>query len=163
MEKNMFTVVFVFSHPMLLNVWREAEKVLAAESISVTLVNQGARIEGEKEITSVFEEADAVYFSGIRHFPNFDTLVSLCKKVPYVVAAGIEATTALGIHDESSVKRVEAYFRAGSVQDLTNAVRFLLYKSGVLQVPPAEPTRRYLFRNASGCWRYVPPGGMRCA
>lgn len=137
-------VLFVFSHPMLFNVWTKARELIDRESIDVTIVNQGACVNSGDEIAYMIARADAVYFSGIRYFPNFDLLVASCKKAAYVLPSGIEATTALDSHDEQAVRRMEGYFTAGSPQDLANAVCFLLHKSGAIKEAPPEPARPHL-------------------
>ena len=144
MEKKMIRVTFVFSHPMLFNVWAEVKKLLIGQSIEVTVVNQGAALDWTTEAPQVIGQADAVYFSGIRHFPNFNILVSSCQNASYVLPSGIEATAALKINDEQAAVCMQAYFKSGTSQDLANAVRFLLYKGGALAEAPAGPTEPLL-------------------
>jgi cobaltochelatase CobN len=140
MDRKLLRAAFVFSHPMLFNVWAKAQEILKEELIETIVVNQGAPVDWQTESGRIIEQADAVYFAGIRHFPNFDTLVSSCKKASYVLPAGIEASAALDVHDEQAANRIETYFKAGSPQDLANAVRFLLYKSGsIANLPPPPP------------------------
>ena len=144
MDKKPFRATFVFSHPMLFNVWAKAQEILREDLIEAIVVNQGAQVDWQSESAVLIEQADAVYFCGIRHFPNFDMLVTSCKKAAYVLPSGIEATAALGLHDEQTANRIEAYFKAGSAQDLANAVRLLLYKSGAISTLPPEPAQPLL-------------------
>lgn len=140
--KKSTIVTFVFSHPALYNVWSKAKEILKGEFIEVSLVSQNACVDWKTVAANLVEKADAVYFSGIRHFSNFELLVSSCKKVSYVLPSGMEAAAALNIHDEQAAARIAAYFKSGTAEDLANAARFLLYKSGNIVTEPEEPTQQ---------------------
>lgn len=141
MVKKARRVVFIFSHPMLLNVWTRARELAKEDSIEIVVIQQGAVVDWERIGADVIGSADAVYFSGSRHFSNFAALASACRKAPYALPSGIEAAGAFDVHDEQAADRVDAYFTAGSAEDLANAARFLLYKSGNIPTLPAEPTQ----------------------
>jgi hypothetical protein len=134
-----YKVVFIFSHPMLFNVWKKAQELLKSEGIEITVVNQCAIIDWKNEVIKLTEEADAIYFSGIRHFANFNALVETCKKAPYVLPSGIEAASSFTHNDEQTVKIIDSYFKSGSEDDLANAARLLLYKSGISLNVPSGP------------------------
>ena len=139
MNEKSGRVVFVFGHSMLFNVWERAIAIAKEEGIDIEVVNQGAHRDWEKESAGIFENIDAAYFAGFRYFPNFENLAAICRKARYTLPSGIEAVVALGIQDESALRRVEACFKSGSAREFVNAARFLLYKAGVLPEAPPEP------------------------
>ena len=132
-------VVFVFSHFSLSNVWARAITIAKKDGIDIAVVEQGVQADWETEFDEIFEQADAVYFAGIRYFPNFENLAALCGKARYTLPSGIEAVAALGIQDESALRRMDAYFSTGSAEEFANAARFMLYKADVLAEAPSEP------------------------
>ena len=88
---NNYKVVFVFSHPFLLNVWEKAKKLISNDQIDIFIINQSADIDWNIFSSKYIEHADAVYFAGIRHFLNFNLLSSACSKAHYVLPSGMEA------------------------------------------------------------------------
>jgi len=110
--------------------------------------NEGAQMNRDEETAGIFEQADAVYFAGIRYFPNFETLAALCGKTRYALASGMEAVAALGVRDETALRRLEAHFTSGSAGEFVNAARYMLYKAGLLPEAPPEPEPPLLY----GIW-----------
>ena len=131
--------VFIFSHPALFNVWQKAQEIAKKEELEIIVINQGAHVDWTGESARIIEEADAVYFAGISHFPNFEILVAACKKARYVLASGMEASAAFDAHDATALKRMHAYLTAGTAQDFVNAACYLLHKSGAIEETPPAP------------------------
>ncbi|NLD91103.1 MAG: cobaltochelatase subunit CobN [Fibrobacter sp.] len=136
--------VFIFSHASLLNLWGNAKKLLVDKDIEIFVVNQSAVRDCSRELSGIINDADAVYFSGIRHFSNFDAICDACRSAAYVLPSGMEAAASFTRNDEVSVQILESYFNAGTVDDLANAVLFLLYKAGAIESIPSQPSQPLL-------------------
>ena len=144
MNEPLRKVIFVFSYPMLFNVWDRAKEIVRADGIEIVIVNQSGGIDWEAEGVPLFESADAVYFAAIRYFPHFETLAALSPKARHVLPAGTDAAAAPGRQDDAAARRLDEYFTAGSPEDLANAARWLLHRAGVLAAAPPEPGQALL-------------------
>jgi len=138
------SVVFIFSHPTLLRVWQQAQAILHRDQIRALVLTQTSAIDWEKTGADDIATADALYLNTTRHFSNFDTIHSYADDVALVVPGGMEAVAAVAEHDPRIAATTAAYLKAGTVADLVNATKHLLYKAGKLAEPPAPPSEPLL-------------------
>ncbi len=131
--------VFVFSHPVLFRAWDAACERLEAEGIRAVIASQMSAVDWEQLIDQELSGADSLFLELSRHFPSFEPLVRAAADVPFVVVSGIETLSELPENDPVVRETVERYLKAGSVEDLGNAARFLLYRAGRLSEAPPAP------------------------
>ena len=75
-----------------------------------------------------------------RHFSTFPQLLKTARSIRYALPAGLETEAdGAGEIDRDAQQRIAAYCKAGTVNDLANAARYLLHRAGVLDEAPAAP------------------------
>ena len=131
-------VIFLFIHTVLGRIWVCVVEVIAGEGIELKVLNQMQSIDWESFIEKEMPAADAIYFDITRHFSTFPQLLETARGIRYALPAGLETEVAwAGEIDRDAQQRIAAYCKAGTVNDLANAARYLLHRAGVLAEAPA--------------------------
>ena len=131
-------VIFLFTHTVLGRIWARAAEVIAGEGIELKVLNQMQSIDWESFLEKEMPAADAIYFDITRHFSTFPQLLETARSIRYALPAGLETEAAwAGEIDRDAQQRIAAYCKAGTVNDLANAARYLLHRAGVLAEAPA--------------------------
>ncbi len=133
-------IIFIFSHAVLFKAWEKAKKILEKQGIQAIIIGQIAPIDWENFCENTIIDSNAVYFHGTRHFSNFDMILEALKSVDLIVPGGIESASAMPHYDTQAAKTIKHYLKSGSVEDLVNAAKYLLYKAGVEDKPVAPST-----------------------
>ncbi|MBN1653495.1 MAG: cobaltochelatase subunit CobN [Deltaproteobacteria bacterium] len=136
--------VFVFSHSMLFRAWDTACERLQEQGIEAVVVSQMSAVDWDEFAAREVGGADAVYLNLSRHFPSFETLVRSAQKVRLAIAAGIETESELPACDPAWRETIDQYLKAGGIDDLANAAKFLLYRAGCLNEAPGLPAEPIL-------------------
>lgn len=126
--------------------------LLREEGLDLLVVGQSAAIDWARFEQEELASADAVYLDLTRHFPTFEALVATARRVPVVVAGGVEASAALSGANTHAAEQLSRYLTAGRPTDLANAARYLCYLAGKHSVPPAPAGLPVLYGiHAQGC------------
>lgn len=138
------TVTFVFTHPSLNRIWEQARHILAADGVRLNIVHQMQSRDWAAFADEAVSSADVVYLDITRHFASFDTLVEASRNAPLVVPASMEAKTVWPELDGTVASAVQAYLKRGAPQSFADGIRWLLFRAGLREVPPAPPERPIL-------------------
>jgi cobaltochelatase CobN len=125
------------THNPLARVWKRAAERLAADGIGLHVLSQTQALDWPA-VAGALRAADAAYLDITRHLAAFDLLVDAAQHAALAVPAGIETQAAWpSTVDRDTQLRIAAYLKAGTADDLANAVRYLLHRAGKLADPPA--------------------------
>ena len=114
---------------------------LATDGISLQVLSQTRALDGQV-VAKAMRSADAVYLDITRHLAAFDLLIDAAQHAGLAIPAGIETQAAWPSEvDRDTQLRVAAYLKAGTADDLANAVRCLLHRAGKLAVPKTFEAR----------------------
>ena len=139
------SVVFVLTHNPLGRVWERVAEKLATDSIELQVVIQARALDWQS-VAADLRSADAAYLDITRHLAAFDLLIDAAQHAGLAVPAGIETQAAWpAAPDRATQLRVAAYLKAGTADDLANAVRCLLHRAGKLADPPTPPGEPVLY------------------